>query len=927
MSAELLTPLFSFTRKDRELGESTLQRVRRRESALIAAFARRAPHIPLVQQRTGEDDSALGTAGFADLEARPRRIFPTDNLAVTYVELEFRYLSSRDVAYRLNLGRTRLFARIEDPLYLDRRWHSVEAVRGDDALREAYFRKIFGLMQAQSDCNRDLGAWWRDYFLPDSGGSDRDLLSAIQYFDHNLRTRARLPDSGRSRFQSAMQNFHPGEQLPRQGPFALRLSVRPHRHDDGSHSQSVTSVFVGTTRGIPFRAANGRVRFLAPGNAFERRFREHVDAAARERLSDLARSSWRRNAEERIWGGPGECEAYFHNHASFVIKGLTYRVERGADGGPRVMGSHRNVAVYRNEGHRLVVKAVPFETVGDLVRLIQAHQYVHGVQAPALLAQACAHPELAEEILSTVTSPLSAVRPAGPGDPSSARKALGEDWSALFRRNLGPLLHRVTVDFEHKLMLTVLDWSAGGMLSDLDARKRLIEDCPLSHRLRMAANLFQNGHEMLADDVTHTDLKPENMLNLPGGAFRAQQRARTDGWPVLDPLDIDELQRGERAIEGDFSGIHFGREGAIDNLPRGEGLPTSIHYSSWKFTSLGLSDGSMPMVLKGREVAMPPIDTLLLEQDIANRGTTAWEIVYGSLVDCIPPAEEARRRASHHAARERITGPLERVIRLKRQGREDDPVARRELRDALRTCDSRLLDVASLRSETIDAKRRITPLLQSACDNSAGQAVWLDTRIIEMLDHLACDFRRRDVTRAQVAKLYRTAEALFRAEARRLEHADHRTAVTRRLRMVAYMQARGLHFNPDCGLLGLERLPEQLERARALVDRLPDPRLALSEFGQTWRHVQQWDGGIAQALEHLEEAAGEAPERPDEAARRALDELIQSAIRKEHDTRCRLESRAEEEKMRPPFLGLFERRRICVDQMDGKFQFSHSVDP
>ncbi|MDZ7789279.1 MAG: hypothetical protein U5L08_02050 [Xanthomonadales bacterium] len=926
MSADLLTPLFSFTRKDRELGESDLQRARRRERALIEEFARRAPHIPLVQQRTGEDDSALGTAGFADLEARPRRIFPTDNVAVTYVELAFRYVTSRDVAYRLNLGRTRLFARIEDPLYLNRRRHTVEAVRGDDALREAYFRRIYGLMQAQSDCNRDLGAWWRDFFLPDSGGSDCDLLSAIQYFDHNLLTGSRLPDSGRRAFQSAMQDFHPGEQLPRRGAFALRLSVRPHRHDDGSHSQSVTNVFVGNSRGIPFRADNGRVRFLAPGNAFERRFREHVDSTARDRLADLARSSWRRNAEERIWGGPGECEAYFHNHDSFVMKGLTWRVERCANGAPRVMGSHRNVAVYGNEGHRLVVKAVPFETAGDLVRLIQAHQYVHGVQAPALLAQACAHPELAEEILSTATSPLSSVRHVGPGDPSSARKALGEDWSALFRRNLGPLLHRVTVDFEHKLMLTVLDWNAGGMLSDIDARKRLIEECSLSHRLRMAANLFRNGHQMLADDVTHTDLKPENMLNLTGGAFRAQQRARSGGWPMLDPLEIDDLQRGERAIEGDFSGIHFGREGAVDNLPRGEGLPTSIQYSNWKFTSLGLREGSMPMVLKGREATMPPIDTLLLEQDIANRGTTAWEIVYGSLVDCIPPAEAARREASHQAARERVTGPLERVIRLKRQGRED-PAIRRELRDALRTCDSRLLDVASLRSETIEHKRRITPLLQSARDNSAGQAVWLDTRIIEMLDHLACDFRRRDVNKLQVAKLYRTAEALFRAEARRLEHADRRTAVTRRLRMVAYMQARGLHFNPDCGLLGLERLPEQLEQATELVDRLPDPRLALSEFGETWRHVKQWDGGIARVLEHLEAAVGEVADRPDDAARKALGEFIRSAVLKEHQTRSRLESRAEEEKMRPPFLGLFERRRVRVYRQDGQLRFSHTVGP
>src|SRR5699024_10921690 len=127
---------------------------------------------------------------------------------------------------------------------------------------------------------------------------------------------------------------------------------------------------------------------------------------------------------------------------------------------------------------------------------------------------------------------------------------------------------------------------------DFRARKRLLENCSLSHRLRMAANLFRNGHQMLDDDVTHTDLKPENILNKPGAAFSALQKARTQGWASLSRRELDSLMAGEPTLEGDFSGIHFGREGAVDNLARGEGLPTSIRYSSWKFTSLGLREGT-----------------------------------------------------------------------------------------------------------------------------------------------------------------------------------------------------------------------------------------------------------------------------------------------------------------------------------------------
>lgn len=88
--------------------------------------------------------------------------------------------------------------------------------------------------------------------------------------------------------------------------------------------------------------------------------------AAGRQLKSLARSSWRRTAEERTWGGPGECEAWFHNHDRFTLKGMVWRLERDSKGLPRVMGGHRNVAAYRSGSRRLAVKAVPFESVGDL---------------------------------------------------------------------------------------------------------------------------------------------------------------------------------------------------------------------------------------------------------------------------------------------------------------------------------------------------------------------------------------------------------------------------------------------------------------------------------------------------------------------------------------------------------------------------------
>lgn len=925
MTVRTLARLFSHARPDRRLGETAVHRLQRREHALVEEFARRMPHIPLVQDRTGQDDSALGTARFGDLLARPRRLIPTASPGVTYVELTFRYITEQDAVYELNLGPARVYARIEDPLFLGRRRYSVEQIRADRGLREAYFRKVFALMAAQSDCQRELSDWMRAFLLPETGSSDHDLLATLQNFNHNIVTGQRQSPASRRHFQLAMQQLDFGRETPGRGPVALRLSVRPHRRPDGAYAQSVTTVLAGTNRGPAFRDDQGKVTFSLPGDAFERRFRRFVEQTSADRLERLRGRSWRTSAEERIWGGRGECEAYFHNHDTFVMKGVKWTLERSDDQAPKVLGAHHNVAVFRSGKHRVAVKAVPFESVGDLVRLTQAHQYVHGVQAPALLAQAQAYPQLAGEILRAATGLLSAPRNPRFDDTAQARRALDEDWSGLFKRNLGPLLHQVTVDYDHRLLLAVLDWSAEGMLSDFHARKRLLEDCSLSHRLRMAANLFRNGHQMLEDDVTHTDLKAENILNLPGAAFSAQQKARKQGWGRLSDSELERLMAGEPTFEGDFSGIYFGREGAVDNLSRGEGLPTSLHYSSWKFASLGLSEGIRPTVLRVRGGALPGIDALLLEQDIANRGTAAWEIVYGSLLDCFPPTEEARRMEARRTAQQRAAVHLAQVIRARREGREDAEQLTR-LEKAMRECDRRLLDVVSLRSETIDNKSRITPLFQHAADNRHGLTVWLDPRVIDMLDHLACDFRHRDMSREHVAKLYRTAEALLRAEAGRLERADQRIAAGRRQRMVSYMRKHRLHFNPDCGLLGLADLPRQLEAFAALVNRIPDPRRALNEFTRSWLSARQWGGTVLDALEQVQAAAAEMPTRANDKGRAELCELFRSALLKEHESRIQLESCLGEETMRPPHLGLFERRKWRVYRDHDKLRFSHSAD-
>lgn len=898
----------------------------KRERALVAAFARRMPSIPLLQHRSGQDDSALGSAFFADLEAKPRRLIATDNPAVTYVELTFRYQLPDRIVREADLGRARLYARIEDPLYLNKRSHSVEKVRTCDQLRKSYFRKVFKLLNAQSECYRQLCNWVSEFLLPETGASDRDFQAAIQNFNHNIGLTRIVPATDRRRFLAAIDGFDFTGQTPNKGPVSLRLSVRPHQRVDGRHGQSITSVFLGTTRGLAFRKGNGKVAFISPGSAFERRFSAFIDEAARDKLTSLDRNTYRKTAEERIWGAPGECAVYFHNHEKFVMKGLEWTLERAEDQSPVVMGTHRNVAAYRCGERRVAVKAVPFESIGDLVRLVQAHQYVHGVQAQALQAQARAHPQIAKEVLTTVTS-LVGIRDNTPfSDAPGVWKLLDQYSSRLFKRSIGPLLHQVVIDYDHKLLLAVLDWSAEGMLSDFAARKRLLEDCSLSHRLRMAANLLRNGHQMLDDDVTHTDLKPENILNRPGAAFRAQQKARQKGWDSLSNGEQEDLHAGESILEGDFSGMHFGREGGVDNLAPGEGLPTSIHYSSWKFTSLGLSEGTQPSFLRTREGKMPRIDTVVLEQDIANRGATVWEIVYGSLIDCVTPDEVQRRVQARKVAEERVAMYLDQAILLKRQG-EEDPEVLRALDIALKQCDSRLLDLVSLRSETIDNKQRITPLFQHARDNRHGLTVWLDTRVIEMLNHLACDFRRQNISRQRVAKLYRTAESLLRAEANRLEAADRRIAGNRRLRMVAYMNKHKLRFNPDCGLLGLAELPRQLEQVADLISRIPDPRRALSEFAESWHDARMWDLTALDALTQLHAAQDGEARASGNRGRQELYELVFSTLLQEHEVRTRLESRAIEEQIRPPFLGIFEQRHPVVCREHNQLRFTWSRPP
>lgn len=925
LTDSFLARLLPGSRRDRKLDDVALEKLLKREQAIIEEFASRTPHIPLIQYRSGQDDSALGSAGFADFEARPHRLIRSDNPAVAYVELRLRYQSGDGSMYEANLGRRRLYARIEDTLYLRKRSHSIEHIRTQINLRDAYFGKMFTLLNAQSESNRALGAWMGEFLLPESSCNDRDFLAVIQNFNHNINVTRHRPTIEREHFQSAIRNFDFKSQTPAEGPVALRMSVRPHPQPDGSHTQSVTTVLLGTARGIAFRKNNGKLIYLQPGNAFEKRLSAFMKKAAEKKLVWIGKNSYRKTAEERIWGAQGECAAYFHNHDRFVMKGLEWTLERNAHGEPKVMGTHRNVVAYCSGQRRVAVKAVPFESVGDLVRLIQAHQYVHGVQAPALLAQARAHPLISQEILTTATSLLSTHDNTSFHDAQETWKLLDKDTTGLFKRNLGPLLHQVTVDYEHKMLLAVLDWSEDGMLSDFKAQKRLLEDCSLSHRLRMAANLLRNGHQLLEDDVTHTDLKPENILNLPGAAFRAQRKARQKGWQHLTKHELDALQAGEAIVEGDFSGIHIGREGGVDNVVPGEGLPTSIHYSSWKFTSLGLSEGTQPSVLRQQGGQLPRINTLVLEQDVANRGATAWEIVYGSLADCVPPDEEQRRIQARRVAEERVGKFLDQAIGLKRSGKED-PEVTRMLDIAIQQCDRRLVDLVSLRSETIDRKERITPLFQHARDNRHGLTVWLDPRVIDMLDHMACDFRRSDISRHHVAKLYRTAEAMLRAEASRLESADLQSAGIRRLKMVTYMNSRKLHFNPDCGLLGLPELPGKLHQIKELVRDIPDPRRALCEFAASWENAQRWGSTALDALIELRDAQQGTSADPGDKGREELRELVCSALLRQHNAQGQLESRGGESRIRPPFLGLFERRRPMVCCQDDEVSLTHRLD-
>jgi hypothetical protein len=139
------------------------------------------------------------------------------------------------------------------------------------------------------------------------------------------------------------------------------------------------------------------------------------------------------------------------------------------------------------------------------------------------------------------------------------------------------------------------------------------------------------------------------------------------------------------------------------------------------------------------------------------------------------------------------------------------------------------------------------------------------------------------------------------------------------------MHAQRLHFNPDCGLLGLAELPRQLDEFAELVERIPDPRRALSEFTTTWSNLRLWGASVLDALGELQ-ADGEAVPESDCRGRKELYELVRSTLLKEHRNIMALESRADEERMQPPYLGLFERRRIRIYRDGESVRYSHTVE-
>lgn len=746
---------------------------------LYREFNERHPSIDLDQCLS---DAALCGVQWLPVAIRTSSWHPE---GFEFVELQPYYVNADGTLSLLGFSRLRFGLAVHDLLVT-----SEGRFTPQDIDPVEYAHRLLAMVIGQYHCNHANSLLLAGMLVAEQGVNETYLAELLNYrgdtrlISDDMRVAAKR---FRDAFQSTLHNldFEKYFASPSAAMLSLKLTFRRHapqaRGKPFGQSASQLLVFDGK-RGIPVRGSNNRLCWIALNRKLQASLESQMAGYARPILKPLR--DYELECKQRGYRSRHDFKAYFSSNRVITRHGLTgYCV--------KVLGPQKNIGryvlnsdVYR-EMKSLARKLESYQTAPELLEQFNRNAVAreHGSRQQALALERC--PEYAQALLRF----MFRLTDADSENDEHIEPRYRRSFQKLFlnqsiaeaiagrEERWGPPMSHWQVVPDKRMVLMDCDWAEGGTYDDADTRERLREHCSLSYRLRLAANILENGRRFLDKDIIHGDIKPANMYVLENQrSMEIQNRLRKHGMREFSELTRFELRAwrvGEQPLDGDFGTVWIGNTKG-DVVPPDRPKMFTQAYTSYRY----ISEDNADLIELNRE------------QHTFNYLVTATLIACGYVNDYLPE-DRLRQLGKRFSKAGKAAGLANQAYRrsadLPEPEREQLRRTAHEKRILFRDA---LIDLLQLyRSDY----RLLSPLFQRAEDNINARVIWLRPKLLERLRSNMNPEQLAGQTREQLMVLLDHAAALLREEAEYLETSQE--ANESRAEYLRYMREHKLRFN------------------------------------------------------------------------------------------------------------------------------------
>jgi hypothetical protein len=745
----------------------------------FSAFAERHPSIDLDQCLA---DAAMCGIQWLPVALRTSRWHPP---GFEFVELQPYYVNGDGSLSLVGFSHLRFGLAVHDLLVTKEGRFTPQ-----DIDPVAYAHRLLALIIGQYHCNYANSQLLAGMLVAEQGVNETYLAELLNYRgDTRLITddMRRVSKRFREAFQSALHNLDFAKYFSDGAAAMLSLKLTFRRHAPETRhkgfGQSATQLLVyDANQGIPVRSVTNKMAWIPLNRKLQATLEKQMGAYAKPVLEPLR--EFEKESEQRGYRSRMDFKRYFADNKVITRHGLTgYCV--------KVLGPQKNIGRY-------VLNSDVFREMKSIARKLESYQSAtellenfnrnavareHGSRQQALALERC--PEYAPAMVRFIFRLSDADSEDDHGIEPRYRRSfqklylnqtIAEATQGRDERWGPPMSHWQIVP-ARRMVIIDCDWAEGGTYDDSETRRRLSLDCSMSYRLRLAANILENGRRFLEKDIIHGDIKPANMYVLENQrAMEIQARLRKHGmreFKVLTKFELAAWRTGEQPLDGDFGTVWVGNTKG-DVVPPDRPKMFTQAYTSYRY----ISEEGADLIELNRE------------QHTFNYLVTATLIACGYVNDYMPE-DKLKHLGKRFSKAGKEAGLANQAYR--RSG--ELPEAEKE-KLRRKAHEKRILFRDAL-IELLQLYRRdyrvLSPLFQQARDNRSGKHIWLRPRMLELMRGNMNPEQLAGQNREQLMVLLDHFAAVMREEADHLETFDDDRAS--REDYLRYMREHDLCFN------------------------------------------------------------------------------------------------------------------------------------